>query len=842
MLIGKDNPTLSFLNAINSKINSLNNRNRVIIELDKMSYVEGINQKGYVTEYVKNKVQTVIDVWSPYTLDGTEETVNTTPLFVNVEPSMPIRKNTFNEMVITSRYRTKSRPNHNGIDIDLVIGDDVLSCWDGEVVDARYSTGYGYKVDVLHYNGVKSRYAHLDKILVTNGQQVTKGAVIGKGGNTGNVIREGGGDGSHLHFEILRMSGDRDNFVTIDPEPVLQGKKNVVIKPTASEVQKSRATPLEIYSIDFNKKSPDSRFTNSGANLFSTTVYDKVSMRLFGFNGLNSGQVKTINFNYNFIKESYINFEFFSKLDNNSDLIEIRMNSKLIARINKSNVGTSGLYLSPYIKVKKGTNTFQFKFSNSSGATTSRWGISKLKLGYFDTIIGTTEGTFSVDPSKPKEVDVEQKKEVWYELGGFQYEDTYYLENEIMDWMVNNHLEALSSTASFTLDNSSGVFSPDYRRADFPKNKEDSIYSYLEYGEITHLLSEGTPVRIYAGYGHELTRVFTGMIKGEIEEDSEKRTITINCVDMFHYLEDKVILEDLNFTEDSNINDDNNGDLMKGKWVKSAIVRYLIVMAGVTGWRRNKEDLQYPDLIIEETVYIDVDNKKGSFIKLDENGKPQIVSENSQKTFFKNETGKIVEGFKNYFTQDLQVKKGETISDIVQSLISDINYRIYFNRYGTFIMESLDISSLTPIWDIVEGQNLISLNSSIDYSNVRNHIIVSGSQGKDEHFFDKELFRATKGHIRTSGINVSWIDETDGQRARGAKEHLARRFFFDMKRQARTKNVRIKGNPLIDLMDVVYLYDSNTSTNGVFIVKGNKLSGNTQGMFNDIELTWLELN
>ncbi len=64
--------------------------------------------------------------------------------------------------------------------------------------------------------------------------------------------------------------------------------------------------------------------------------------------------------------------------------------------------------------------------------------------------------------------------------------------------------------------------------------------SYYENGAIRHVLSEATPVRIYAGYGENLVRVFTGRIRGEIEQNSDEKTITINCVDMYDMLEEHV--------------------------------------------------------------------------------------------------------------------------------------------------------------------------------------------------------------------------------------------------------------------------------------------------------------
>ncbi|WP_299122971.1 M23 family metallopeptidase [uncultured Winogradskyella sp.] len=96
--------------------------------------------------------------------------------------------------VITSRYGWRRGRPHQGIDIDLVTGDSVVSVLDGVVRFASYSGGHGKTVVVRHYNGLETTYAHLSHIAVKANDTITKGGYLGKGGNTGNSR------GSHLHF------------------------------------------------------------------------------------------------------------------------------------------------------------------------------------------------------------------------------------------------------------------------------------------------------------------------------------------------------------------------------------------------------------------------------------------------------------------------------------------------------------------------------------------------------------------------------------------------------------------------------------------------------------------
>lgn len=98
---------------------------------------------------------------------------------------------------------------HNGIDLDLVVGTPVMSAMEG-IVKGTGNTdnqcpyaSYGMWVMIEHPNGISTMYAHLSQISVSPGQTVSRGQVIGYGGNTGYST------GSHLHFTVYRSDGVR---------------------------------------------------------------------------------------------------------------------------------------------------------------------------------------------------------------------------------------------------------------------------------------------------------------------------------------------------------------------------------------------------------------------------------------------------------------------------------------------------------------------------------------------------------------------------------------------------------------------------------------------------------
>jgi murein DD-endopeptidase MepM/ murein hydrolase activator NlpD len=112
---------------------------------------------------------------------------------------------------VTSHYGTRRSPfsgkikHHEGADFAMPAGSEVHVTADGIVKKVKRCRTYGLYVDVEHSKKVMTRYAHLSKVYVSEGQSVCAEQILGLVGSSGHST------GPHLHYEV-RVDGR-----TIDP-------------------------------------------------------------------------------------------------------------------------------------------------------------------------------------------------------------------------------------------------------------------------------------------------------------------------------------------------------------------------------------------------------------------------------------------------------------------------------------------------------------------------------------------------------------------------------------------------------------------------------------------------
>ena len=105
---------------------------------------------------------------------------------------------------VTSGYGARFHPilhffrPHRGLDFAARSGEAVHAVADGCVAGAGWRGGYGRQVRLIHRGTLASSYSHLASLMVSVGQCVRRGDVIGQAGASGLAT------GPHLHFELYR--------------------------------------------------------------------------------------------------------------------------------------------------------------------------------------------------------------------------------------------------------------------------------------------------------------------------------------------------------------------------------------------------------------------------------------------------------------------------------------------------------------------------------------------------------------------------------------------------------------------------------------------------------------
>lgn len=121
------------------------------------------------------------------------------PIEFNGQLGMPI-----SPALVTSEFGDRFHPifevwrPHDGIDFGCTGGvTPIQASQDGTILRAEWAGGWGQMIFIKHADNLYTRYAHLNAMNVSVGDEVSAGDVVGICGNTGDS------SGPHLHFEVL---------------------------------------------------------------------------------------------------------------------------------------------------------------------------------------------------------------------------------------------------------------------------------------------------------------------------------------------------------------------------------------------------------------------------------------------------------------------------------------------------------------------------------------------------------------------------------------------------------------------------------------------------------------
>ena len=131
-------------------------------------------------------------------------------------PFVPVRMPLAGDPSVSSPFGYRADPFlgrlalHPGVDLTEAWGAEIHATAAGRVTHAGPMGGYGVMVEIDHGNGLVTRYAHMSRVAVEEGQDVPQGAVLGRMGSSGRST------GPHLHYEV-RVDG-----APVDPERYLR--------------------------------------------------------------------------------------------------------------------------------------------------------------------------------------------------------------------------------------------------------------------------------------------------------------------------------------------------------------------------------------------------------------------------------------------------------------------------------------------------------------------------------------------------------------------------------------------------------------------------------------------
>lgn len=113
------------------------------------------------------------------------------------------------------RQSGESSFQHLGIDLDAKVGDPLYAMNDGKIIFQKTLPSYGNTIIIDHGVGIFSLYLHLDQFLKSLGDEVSRGDLIGRTGDTGYSIDP------HLHLSL------KINGASVNPLEFIESSKGL---------------------------------------------------------------------------------------------------------------------------------------------------------------------------------------------------------------------------------------------------------------------------------------------------------------------------------------------------------------------------------------------------------------------------------------------------------------------------------------------------------------------------------------------------------------------------------------------------------------------------------------
>ncbi|NNE38926.1 MAG: peptidoglycan DD-metalloendopeptidase family protein, partial [Gammaproteobacteria bacterium] len=172
-----------------------------------------IYEKQYEEQYITIKNTEMVNpsssnlerIRSESSIINKAKAVRTNVSDVPLQLDLPVSGRISSPFGLRRYFNQQPRNPHSGLDIAAPEGTLISSAAKGKVVNTGAYYFNGNTVFVEHGQGLITMYCHLSEILVEEGQQVSRGDILGKVGQTGRVTA------AHLHWGVIL------NTVSVDP-------------------------------------------------------------------------------------------------------------------------------------------------------------------------------------------------------------------------------------------------------------------------------------------------------------------------------------------------------------------------------------------------------------------------------------------------------------------------------------------------------------------------------------------------------------------------------------------------------------------------------------------------
>lgn len=186
---------------------------------------------------------------------------------------------------------------------------------------------------------------------------------------------------------------------------------------------------------------------------------------------------------------------------------------------------------------------------------------------------------------------------------------------------------------------------------------------------------------------------------------------------------------------------------------------------------------------------------------------------------------------KNFNIPNATFELGTQISDCLKKILEVLGYRCYCDRMGTIHIEKEIFYTQTDL-AVAELDDYIDISSATykkDSNIIRNRVIVQSDNGW-QAFEDPFLIDYCNGERISCGLESPWAIDEEKRWA------VADSFFLDMRRKLRKPTVIIKGDPTLDIGDLIQLKELITTMNGKYVITGIQSSFTSSGYIDTLDL------